>query len=107
MTRPVLRELMQAVGRALPEEDELEIVSGDPIYDTRLALGRAAADIAAAVGVLAADLWRMRSGESQRVRVDERRAAAGLSSYAFLGVEAVVKPFKEFAARTGEPIVSP
>lgn len=101
MTRPVLRELMQAVGRALPEEDELEFVSGDSIYDTRLALGRAAADIAAAVGVLAADLWRMRSGESQRVRVDERRAAAGLSSYAFLRGEAVVKPFKEFAARYG------
>lgn len=84
-SRPVFRELMDAIGRPTSSnESEVEWVVGDPIHDTRLALGATISDIVASVGLLAADLWEMQNGRRQTVRVDERRASAVLNSFAYL-----------------------
>jgi crotonobetainyl-CoA:carnitine CoA-transferase CaiB-like acyl-CoA transferase len=59
------------------------IVQGAPALTTRFAADEAAAAALAAGGTIAADIWRLRTGEGQDVRVSTREAAAGLAGYTF------------------------
>ncbi len=76
IAKTALASLMRAAGRDDP--DFVEFEDGPPALATRFAADEAAAAAIAAGGVIAADLWRLRGGDSQGVRVSTREAAAGL-----------------------------
>ncbi len=78
-TRRALGELMSLAGRAPP--DFVDFVEGPPALATLFHAEEAAAAALAATGVLAADLWRLRTGQAQTVTVAVREAAAALISF--------------------------
>jgi crotonobetainyl-CoA:carnitine CoA-transferase CaiB-like acyl-CoA transferase len=57
---------------------EVEIEGADPFYPTPFRVGESAAAALAATGVVANDIWEMRTGRRQRIHVDVREAAATL-----------------------------
>ena len=64
---------------------EVEFSGGmDPILPTPFRIGSAAAASLAAVGLAASDLWELRTGNRQQVRVDTRRATASLRSSRYM-----------------------
>ncbi len=79
VTQRALGELMSLAGRAPP--DFVDFVEGPPALATLLHAEEAAAAALAATGVLAADLWRLRTGQAQTVTVAVREAAAALISF--------------------------
>jgi crotonobetainyl-CoA:carnitine CoA-transferase CaiB-like acyl-CoA transferase len=74
-----LAQLLRLAGRDTPEFARIE--TGAPALPTRFAADEAAAAALAAGGEIAADIWRLRGGERQRVTVSTREAAAGLTSF--------------------------
>jgi crotonobetainyl-CoA:carnitine CoA-transferase CaiB-like acyl-CoA transferase len=60
-----------------------EIIGRDPVLRYPLPLGEGAATAIALCGDRVAEIWRRRTGKSQRPRVAVRRAAAALAGYAF------------------------
>jgi crotonobetainyl-CoA:carnitine CoA-transferase CaiB-like acyl-CoA transferase len=73
--------LMAIAGRERPDFTTIE--QGLPALATRFCAEDAAAAALAAGGAIAADIWRLRTGESQTVTVATREAAAGLRSYLY------------------------
>ena len=64
---------------------EVEFSGGmDPILPTPFRIGSAAAASLAAVGLAASDLWELRTGNRQQVKVDTRRATASLRSSRYM-----------------------
>jgi crotonobetainyl-CoA:carnitine CoA-transferase CaiB-like acyl-CoA transferase len=59
------------------------IVGRDPVLASPFPLGEVAATALAACGQAAAELWQLRTGETQEVRVDVGAAAASLLGFAF------------------------
>ena len=86
MTTEALGSLLSALGRAAPN-DEVEIVGADPILQTRFRIGEACAATLAAIGLVVSDIWELRTGHRQQVRVGLPLAAAALTSFAFQRVE--------------------
>jgi len=74
-------DLMRIAGRELP--DFVEIVPETPALKTRFYASECAAAVLAAGATMAADIWEMRSGESQTVRVAVREASASLISFSY------------------------
>jgi len=74
-----LGELMRLAGRERP--DFVTIEAGPRAMATRFRAEEACAAALAATGVIAADFWRLRTGEDQGVTVRAREAAASLTSY--------------------------
>ena len=70
--------LLALAGREPAAADGVEVVGRDSVLPTRFRIGEAAAAALAAFGVMASDIWRMRTGRGQRVRVDVRHVAATL-----------------------------
>ena len=64
LTHQALEQLLRLAGREQP--DFVEIEAGPPALETRFAADEAAAAALAAGAVIAADLWRLRTGEAQR-----------------------------------------
>ena len=56
----------------------VEICGGDPVFPTRYRVVAPGAAAIAATGLAAAELWELKTGRRQRVRVNARAAAAGL-----------------------------
>ena len=80
-----LAQLMRLAAREQP--DFVEFEGGPPALATRFHAEEAAAAALAAGGVVAADLWGLRTGEGQTVEVGTREAGAGLGGYNFLRFE--------------------
>ncbi len=78
-----LREILRAGRLGPPPNAEIEISGNDPVLASRFPVGEAAAAALAMCGTTAADLWALRTGRSQQVRVDVRSAAASLLSFVF------------------------
>jgi crotonobetainyl-CoA:carnitine CoA-transferase CaiB-like acyl-CoA transferase len=76
-----LAQLMRLAAREAP--DFVEFEGGPPALATRFYAEEAAAAALAAGAVVAADLWKLRSGEGQTVTVGTREAGAGLGGYNF------------------------
>jgi hypothetical protein len=75
-----LAQLMRIAGRAAP--DFVRIESDVPALKTRFYADEAAAAAIAAGACVAADIWTLRSGgQTQRVSVNTREAAAALVSF--------------------------
>ena len=81
-----VQDLLEEVGLEAPPDGEVTIVGHDPVLKYRFPVGEAAAVALAACGVAVSNLWELKGGRPQRVRVDVRRAAASLHSRAFLRV---------------------
>lgn len=81
---PLALALLALGGRAPDRADDLAFGPGDdPVYPTPFRVARAASATLGAVGLAVADLWRLRGGGAQAVRVDPRAAAASLKSSAY------------------------
>jgi crotonobetainyl-CoA:carnitine CoA-transferase CaiB-like acyl-CoA transferase len=85
LTQEAFGQLMRLYGRAPP--DFVRFEEGPHVLATRFAADEAVSAALAAGGTVAADLWKLRTGESQRVEVATREAAASLTSYTFLRFE--------------------
>jgi crotonobetainyl-CoA:carnitine CoA-transferase CaiB-like acyl-CoA transferase len=71
-------------GRAPHGDDDLAFgAGGDPVYPTPLRIALAASAALGAVGMALSDVWRLRTGRRQAVRVEPRAAAASLKSSAY------------------------
>jgi len=85
LTEDAFGHLMRLYGRTRPEF--LRFVEGPSVLATRFAADEAVSAVVAAGATVAADLWTLRSGETQAVEVSTREAAASLNSYSFLRIE--------------------
>ena len=81
MPQEVLRKILPVVGWSEDQAAAVTFTGGaDPVLPTPFRIGVAGAATAAAAGLAAAALWRLRTGRSQQVRVDLRQATASLRS---------------------------
>lgn len=80
----MLHDILKALGRPLESSDDLEVSGSDPQLKTRFRIGEAGAATLAAVGLMVSDLWAMRSGRSQKIRIETSAAAAALRSSGYM-----------------------
>jgi crotonobetainyl-CoA:carnitine CoA-transferase CaiB-like acyl-CoA transferase len=85
VTEEAFGQLMRLYGR--PRPDFVSFKEGPHVLATRFAVDEAVSAVVAAGGAVAADLWKLRTGESQEVEVNTREAAASLTSYTFVRIE--------------------
>jgi crotonobetainyl-CoA:carnitine CoA-transferase CaiB-like acyl-CoA transferase len=83
MPQAALRELL-GIARL---EGEAGIAGADPVLKTPYRVGAAGAAALAAVGIAVSELWRLRTGRTQKVSVDLGAAAASLKSGAYLRID--------------------
>ncbi|MDA1298776.1 MAG: CoA transferase [Proteobacteria bacterium] len=70
----------------------VQVVGDEPVLGTRFALASTAANVLAAIGVSAADLWKTRGGSDQEISVDLRHAGAALNSFLYNQLMAEAPP---------------
>lgn len=88
MTNDALHTLLPLAGWSEERLKSLDLTGGlDPILPTPFRITETSTATLAAVGLAAADLWALRTGQSQDVAVDARQATASLRSgkYMHLG----------------------
>jgi len=85
LTQTAFAQLMRLYGRAQP--DFVSFDEGATALATRFAADEAVSAALAAGATAAADLWELRTGETQRVEVNTREAVASLNSYSFVRIE--------------------
>ena len=83
---PSLAKLMQLAALPASAPDSVEIVGSDPVFPTRYKPVAPGAAAIAAAGLAAAELWALKTGRRQRVRVNARAAAAALRSSRYLRI---------------------
>ena len=88
MPQAALRELLALGGM----QGEAQVSGADPVLRTPYRVGAAGAAALAAVGLAAAELWRLRTGRRQQVAVDLRAAAASLRSGYYLRIDGKPPP---------------
>ena len=75
---PRVQELLDEVGLKVGPDQQATIVGHDPILGNRFPVSEAAAVALAAGGIAASDLWALKTGRRQQVRVDVRKAGISL-----------------------------
>ena len=70
-----LKELVQMAGLPAESADTVQITGADPVFPTNYKILAPGAAVIAATGLAAADLWSLKTGKRQNVRVDGRAAA--------------------------------
>ena len=94
MTDDLVKDLLAPLGcEAAP--GQLELVGADPVLATRFLVGEAAASALGAIGVAISDLWELRGGSPQHVRVDVEGAALSLLSFAFQRLDDAATPARD------------
>ena len=81
-----LAELVELARLPAAAADAVEIAEADPVFPTRYRAVTAGAAAMAATGLAAADLWELKTGRRQRVRLSGRAAAAALRSPRYLKI---------------------
>jgi crotonobetainyl-CoA:carnitine CoA-transferase CaiB-like acyl-CoA transferase len=81
-----VQDLLKEVGLDPSPAAEATVVGRDPVDAYRFPVGEASAVALAACGVAVSNLWELRGGRPQRVRVEVQRAAASLHSREYLRV---------------------
>ena len=87
-----LAELVKLAGLPAAAADAVEISGADPVFPTRYKILAPGAACIAATGVAAADLWSLKTGRRQRVRVEGRAAAAAMRSSRYLKINGARPP---------------
>ena len=82
-----LAALWQKFGGDPAALDRIELAGIDPVLPSSFAVGTAAQASIAAAALAAAEIWRLRTGKTQRVAVDMRDAAIECRSERYLRVE--------------------
>lgn len=75
ITSNAFRELMEIRGMGMPNENELAIEGSDPIFPSPFKFGETAASALAARAIAANDLWELKTGRRQQIRLDVEAAA--------------------------------
>jgi crotonobetainyl-CoA:carnitine CoA-transferase CaiB-like acyl-CoA transferase len=79
-----LSKLVKLAGLPQRSTDDVEIAGSGPIFPTRYNIVPPAAAVLAATGVAAADLWALKTGRRQQVRVTATGAAAAMRGSRYL-----------------------
>jgi crotonobetainyl-CoA:carnitine CoA-transferase CaiB-like acyl-CoA transferase len=88
MTNDALRTILPIAGWSEDRANEVEITGGtDPILPTTFRITETSTAALAAVGLAASDLWELRTGRRQKIKIDARRATASLRSGHYLKME--------------------
>ncbi len=88
MSKEALSTLLSIPGWGPERANEVEIYGGtDPILPTPFRIGAAASASLAAAGLAASDLWELRTGRRQEIRVNTRQATASLRSSNYLSLD--------------------
>ena len=88
MSDKTLATILSNVGWDTGRAAEPEFTGGaDPILPTPFRIGETAAASLAAVGLAVSDLWKLKAGRGQGVKVDARRATASLRSGKYLEMD--------------------
>src|SRR6476646_6159041 len=82
-----LASLWREVGAPQDLLADVALTGEDPALPSSFRVGLAAQSAIAVAALAAADLWRLRGGQRQRVAVDMRHAAAEFRSERYLRVE--------------------
>ncbi len=81
-----LADLVKLAALPASAADHVEIAEADPVLPTRYRAVTPGAAVMAATGLAAADLWALKTGKRQQVRVNGRAAAAALRSPRYLKI---------------------
>ncbi|MES3003549.1 MAG: CoA transferase [Pseudomonadota bacterium] len=92
---PSLRQLLEAADYGHADAQTVNITGGDPVFPLRYRVATTGAAAIAANGLAAAELWKLRGGEQQRIDVDARAAGAAMRSARYLKVDGVRPPSAE------------
>ena len=87
-----LARLVQIAGLPAAAADAVEITGADPVFPTRYKIVAPGAACIAATGLAAADLWALKTGRRQRVRVEGRAAAAAMRGSRYLKINGARPP---------------
>jgi crotonobetainyl-CoA:carnitine CoA-transferase CaiB-like acyl-CoA transferase len=82
----------------LQSDVSVSINGHDPVLPTRFRLAESAAAVLAAIGTVAAEIWKMRGGEDQTVGIDLPHVAAALNSYRYHRIIDGLDPMTQFAS---------
>src|SRR5580692_3555884 len=85
--RSVLAALWRDAGFDDAALEDVELIGAEPVLPSSFAVGTAAQATIAAAALAAAEVWRLRTGRRQRVRVDMRRAAIEFRSEHYVSVD--------------------
>ena len=88
MINETLSTILSVAGWDTQRASEIETMGGrDPILPTSFRIGETAAASLGAVGLAVADIWKLRTGHSQDINVDTRRATASLCSSRYMTMD--------------------
>jgi crotonobetainyl-CoA:carnitine CoA-transferase CaiB-like acyl-CoA transferase len=87
-----LEKLWNAAGCPAESLARIEIEGCDPVLPSPFKIGEAAAATIGATALAAADLWRLRTGGAQQVRLDTRAAAMAFRSERHLRIDGQPPP---------------
>ncbi len=79
LAHAALDELLDLGGLPRSAAERVTIIGADPVLPTRYRIGTAGAGVLAATGVAASELWRIKTGRTQTVKVDVPAAAISLN----------------------------
>jgi len=86
MAHPSLNTLLEIAGLPASCAEQVDITGGDPVWPTRYKVVTPGAASIAATGVAAAELWAMKTGRRQKVRVDAHHTALALRSSRYIRI---------------------
>ena len=87
-SRDILAEFWTSVGGDAPALDRVTLTGDEPQLPSSFRIAAAAQVSVAAAGMAAANIWQLRSGQSQDVAVDMRHAVVECRSERYLRVDA-------------------
>ena len=90
--RQILRDIWITAGGEASALDALTLTGDEPQLPSSFRVAAAAQASVAATGLAAAEIWKMRSGQSQDVTVDMRHAMAECRSERYLRVDSKPPP---------------
>jgi len=90
----VLSDIWRAAGHPEAALETVDLTGSEPVLPSSFRVGTAAQTTIAAAALAASELWRLRTGRSQRVSVDMRSAAIEFRSERYLRVDG--KPPSEY-----------
>ena len=86
MAHPSVLKLTKLAGLPDSAAEAAEVIGDDPVFKTRYRVAIPGAAAIAASGIAAADLWALKTGRHQQVRITARAAAAALRSTRYLRI---------------------
>ncbi len=85
MSQALSHDILTLLGRQKRNDDSLVLTGGtDPVFRTPWRIAEAGSAALGAVGLAVSDLWRLRTGKPQAVKVDRHAAAASLRSNTYV-----------------------